>query len=414
MPEPVRCVLLSVGTELTEGKIQDSHLQFFAQELTRRGVTIERCVHLPDKRPLFLNELLRSVSDAEMVIVTGGLGPTSDDLTREVVAEAAGVGLSYYPEVWEALERRFAGRKLAESNRRQCYAPLGFGLIENRHGTAPGFHVRIGKAIVLALPGPPRELQPMFRDGVLPILRESFTLAAEETLEGTAHLIGESLLEDALSKCAVGGVEWGTRIADDRIAFSLRGASAEERERFYSSLVSLVGETHIRRGDRGAAEVLLDALLSDHATFAVAESCTGGTVSKWLTDVPGSSKAFLGGVIAYANSVKQALLGVSAELLAEHGAVSAEVAEAMSRGAIRLTGARYGLAITGVAGPDGGTADKPVGTVWVAAASARGELRVELFRLPGSREAVRRRSASAACIMMECLVLGRDWKLYDA
>lgn len=413
MPELPRCALLSLGTELTEGKIPDTHLQFFGAELLRLGLSLVSCVHAPDDREVFLRELRRAAAEADVVFVTGGLGPTSDDLTREVVAQVARVELVYYPEIWEGLERRFAGRRLAEANRRQCYAPSGFAILPNPHGTAPGFHGRIDRARVFALPGPPRELEPMFRDAVVPVLSASYSLLVPEETQGAAHLIGESTLEDALARCAVPGVAWGTRIADDRVAFTLRGGSAADRERFFGSLQALVGETHIRRGDRGAAEVLHDALRAAGARIATAESCTGGLVSSWLTDIPGSSAVFVGGVVAYADQMKTGLLGVDAGALARYGAVSGEVVRQMASGAIRLTGADYGLAVSGVAGPEGGSADKPVGTVWIAVAAAGGAGHAERFRFLGSRGAVRRRSASAACIMAESLVAGRAWKLYE-
>lgn len=402
-----------MGTELTEGKIPDTHLQFFGRELLRLGMSLVECVHAPDDREVFFRDLCRAAGEAEVVFVTGGLGPTSDDLTREVVAQVAGVELHYHPDIWEGLERRFAGRRLAEANRRQCYAPSGFAILPNPHGTAPGFHGRIGGAMVFALPGPPRELEPMFHDAVAPILTAALSLLVPEETPGSAHLIGESALEDALARCAVPGVTWGTRIADDRVAFTLRGGAAADRERFFDSLQALVGETHIRRGDRGAAEVLSDTLRSAGARIATAESCTGGMVSTWLTDIPGSSAVFAGGVVAYADRVKTGLLGVDPETVARSGAVSEAVVRQMAAGVLRLTGSEYGLAVSGVAGPEGGSADKPVGTVWIAVAAAGGAGRAERFRFLGSRGAVRRRSASAACIMAESLVAGRPWKLYE-
>jgi nicotinamide-nucleotide amidase len=403
-----------VGTELTEGRIQDAHLRFFGQELTRLGLTVTRCAHLPDDRALFRAEVDRSVAEAEVLIVTGGLGPTSDDLTREVVAEAAGVGLHYHPEVWSALEARFAGRRLAEANRRQCYAPEGFVLMANPHGTAPGFRGRIGGVHVYALPGPPRELGPMFRDEVEPCLRREISLSPVEETRGSAFHVGESNLEDALARCSRPGVAWGTRIADDRIVFHLRGGTARDREAVLTDTQALVGATHIRRGDRGAAELLFDALVEARARLIVAESCTGGLLSTWLTDIPGSSRVFDGGVVAYSNELKQAILGVPGTMLLTHGAVSKEAVLEMCRGALRLGDADYAVAISGVAGPDGGTEDKPVGTVWIAVAARTSEPTAECFLFRGSREAVRRRSASAACILAECLVTGKGWKPYVA
>lgn len=413
VPEASRCAILSVGTELTEGKIQDTHLRFLGRELASRGAHLERCVHLPDERDAFRAELRRLASDMDLVFVTGGLGPTSDDLTREVVAEAAGVELVYHPQVWADLERRFAGRKLAEANRRQCYAPRGFELLPNRHGTAPGFLGRVDRALVVALPGPPRELEPMFAEVVVPRLGDHLATSSPAEVVGTAHLVGESLLEDAFRACAVAGVRWGTRIADDRIAFYLRGGDDSAREAFYAALVRRVGETHLRRGDRGAAEVLTDALRSARARLAVAESCTGGLLSTWITDLAGSSDVFSGGIVAYSNDLKTALLGVPARTIEAHGAVSEEVALAMAVGALPLGPSDWSIAVSGVAGPGGGSEDKPVGTVWIGVASREGTRRARRFYFPGSREAVRRRSASAACIFAECLITGKVFELFE-
>jgi nicotinamide-nucleotide amidase len=344
------------------------------------------------------------------VIVTGGLGPTTDDLSREIIAEAAEEPLEFHPEAWQAIEERFKGRKLSETNRKQALAPRGFTLLPNPNGTAPGFHGSVGQALVIALPGPPSELRPMFSTSVLPLLAERFGGPGEgQMLWGTALMVPESNLEEGLRTCRRAGITWGTRVDEDRIAFSLRGGSAADREAHFQELSALLDPTRIRRGETRPAQLLTDALLAAGATAASAESCTGGLVGKYMTDLPGSSRVFWGGVIAYSNTAKQKLLGVEEAVLSRHGAVSEQTAIAMAEGVISLSGATAGISVTGVAGPDGGTTEKPVGTVWIAVALRDKGCEARLFTFGGSRDMIRRRTAVAAMLFAEARVLGRQF-----
>jgi nicotinamide-nucleotide amidase len=403
-------VIIAAGTELTEGITQDTHVRFLGSTLKSLGFTVLRAVQLPDDAVLFREELSRATRDSCLVIVSGGLGPTTDDLSREVIAEAAGQPLEFHSEAWEALLARFSGRKVAESNRKQALAPRGFTLLANAHGTAPGFYGDVGAALVVALPGPPSELRPMFSQGVLPVLAQHFGgPAATEILWGTALMVPESNLEDGLRACQRAGITWGTRVDEDRIAFSLRGGSAEEREAVFEQLAAVIDTTRIRRGETRPAQLLTEALLRAGATLAAAESCTGGLIGKYMTDLPGSSRVFWGGTIAYSNEAKQRLLGVEEGVLAAHGAVSQETAIAMAEGVLSRSGAFAGIAVTGVAGPEGGTADKPVGTVWIAVAVRDKGCQARLFTFGGSRDMIRRRTAVAAMLFAEARVLGREF-----
>jgi nicotinamide-nucleotide amidase len=409
-PEAGRAIVLSVGTELTEGAIQDSHVRFLAAELAALGFTVRRGMQLPDDTETFRAELSRAARDADLVIITGGLGPTSDDLTREVVADLAGVPLEFHPEPWEHILARFAGRPVAETNRKQAMAPEGFTLLPNANGTAPGFHGRIGAALVVALPGPPGELRPMFTDLMVPVLRGRFALgAAPLVLRGTAFMTPESALEEALRKCRRGGVAWGTRVEEDRIAFSLRGGTAGEREAFFDGLVEALGPQKVCRGERRPAQFALDALAASGTTLATAESCTGGLVGRYLTDVPGSSRWYWGGVVSYADEAKQRLLRVPSSVLEQHGAVSAETVAAMARGALEVSGAGLALAVSGIAGPDGGTAEKPVGTVWIATARAGNPPEAVACRFSGGRDAVRRKAAIVGLLAAAAAAAGRPF-----
>jgi nicotinamide-nucleotide amidase len=403
-------VIISAGTELTEGIIQDTHARFLASELTSMGFVVKRGVQLPDDPGIFRNELERAVQDSCLVIVTGGLGPTTDDLTRETIADLAGVPLDFHQEAWDALVARFAGRTISETNRKQALAPRGFPLLANHNGTAPGFHGTVGTALVVALPGPPSELRPMFAQGVVPLLRERFGAPApEDMLWGTALMVPESNLEEALRLKRREGILWGTRVDEDRISFSLRGGAAADREAFFVDLCAALGPVRIRRGETRPAQLLTDALLARDATLVTAESCTGGLIGKYLTYLPGSSQVYWGGHVVYSNSAKERLLGVDAGLLAEHGAVSEKAALAMAAGALSISRASASIAVTGVAGPDGGTVEKPVGTVWIAVGLAGREAAARLFNFSGSRDMIRRRSAVAAMLFAEARLLDREF-----
>jgi nicotinamide-nucleotide amidase len=403
-------VILSAGTELTEGITQDTHVRFLGSELTSLGFAVRRGIQIPDDMALFREELGRAVRDAGLVIVTGGLGPTTDDLTREAIAEAAGVPLDFHPEAWEAIQARFTGRTLSETNRKQALAPHGFTLLPNPNGTAPGFHGMIGAALVVALPGPPSELRPMFSRGVLPLIHERFGApGADDILWGTSLMVPESALEEELRACMRPGVTWGTRFEEDRIVFSLRGGARGDREALFEALVDRLGPVRIRAGETRPAQALTEALLARSGTLVTAESCTGGLIAKYMTDLPGSSRVFWGGILSYSNDAKTRLLGVAEETLREQGAVSEQTVRAMAEGALASSGADVSIAVSGIAGPDGGTADKPVGTVWLAAALRDGECRAHLLRLSGARDMIRRRTAVAGMLFAEACISGREF-----
>ena len=408
-------VIISAGTELTEGIIQDTHVRYLASELTALGFRVLRGLQIPDDAPLFRAELARAASEADLVVITGGLGPTSDDLTREMVAEAAGAPLEFHPEAWEAILARFPGRSVPDTNRKQAMAPRGFALLANANGTAPGFHGAVGGAYLVALPGPPSELRPMFSGGAVPVLGRRFQAGSTaDVFWGTALMVPESSLEDAL-RTAAGGlalreeVRWGTRVDEDRIAFSLRGGSAPQREALFDALVTALGPTRIRRNQTRPAELLTEALLKRGARLAVAESCTGGLIAKYVTDLPGSSRVFWGGFLSYDNEAKERLLGVRRALIEEEGAVSEPVVLMMAEGALSASGAEAAVAVSGIAGPDGGSPDKPVGTVWIAVAVRGERSAARRFLFTGSRDMIRRRSAVAALLFVEARLAGRDF-----
>ncbi len=412
-----RAQLLSIGTELTDGVILNTHFRYLGSQLKSLGFRVAGGLQLPDELELIRRALAKA--EAELIVLTGGLGPTSDDLTREAVALAAGVPLEFHPELWQGLLERYAssGRAPPESNRRQAYIPAGFEVLANDWGTAPGFWGRLAGipaglrpgAWLAALPGPPAELEPMFLQRLLPLLGAAFPgAAAGAELAATALLVPESSLEDALRRHRREGTAWGTRVAEDHIAFSLRGGQEGEREQVLAALQEQFGAARLRRGSWRPGELLFRALELRGEQLALAESCTGGLAAKWLTDLPGASRVFWGGVSAYSNDAKERLLGVSRALLEEHGAVSAQAASGMARGLLERCSAHLAAAVTGIAGPDGGSPEKPVGTVWIAAVHRDGRNLTQGFLFAGGRDLIRRRSAVATLLAAEGLLTGQE------
>jgi PncC family amidohydrolase len=222
-------------------------------------------------------------------------------------------------------------------------------------------------------------------------------------------MVPESSLEEALRICVRPGVTWGTRVEEDRISFSLRGGSAEGRDAFFAAITAKLGEVRIRRGETRPSLLLTEALLSRGKRLVTAESCTGGLIAKYMTDLAGSSRVFWGGFLTYADEAKSTLVGVDGETIRSHGAVSEETVVAMAEGALARSGAEVAIAVSGVAGPDGGTTEKPVGTVWTAVALKGGKCRARLWSFSGQRDMIRRRTAVAAMLFAESEVLGRDF-----
>lgn len=411
MSEQIQAVILSVGTELTEGDIQNTHFPYLGAELKVLGFKVVRSIQIPDNREIFLGELKRAVAESGLVLITGGLGPTSDDLTREVVAETAEVMLEFKEAIWESLKKRFrpSGRRISETNKKQALIPKDFQIIENFHGTAPAFAGWVRGTLVIALPGPPKELEPMFQGQIVPLLAKELHSGAAPELKATALMISESALEEAMQTHRQKEVFWGTRVAEDRILINFRGGSASAREQAYRGLEEGFGPVRIRRDDVKPNFLLFRALKEQGVKLALAESCTGGLLAKLITDIPGSSEVLWGSLVVYSNSAKEKLLGVDPGQIARFGAVSGEVVSAMSAGLLMRTGAGAGLAVTGIAGPDDGTESLPVGTVWISARRSSGEELQRKYNFTGSREQIRRRSSVAALLMAEALVLGRNW-----
>lgn len=375
----LRVAILATGDELVTGASIDTNSAAIARASIELGYEPARFVVLGDDEDGLVRALLELAPEHAAIVVTGGLGPTLDDVTRHAFARAAGVALEIDERELAHLKELFASRKreFAASNERQALFPRGARVLPNPNGTACGFELAIGGTSAFALPGPPREMLPMLKDHVLPVL-EARRGTNQAFARASLYLFGlpESAFADAcgpwmarganplVGVTAKGGVLSVMVRASGPDAERARAAcdakAAELRERFAAWLVS--------EAEPDLAFVLGRECLARGVKVTVAESCTGGLAAMRLTRLPGVSAVFERGWVTYANEAKEAELGVPRELLVAHGAVSAQVAEAMALGAARRAGARLSIAITGIAGPDGGTPEKPVGTVWFAVA----------------------------------------------
>jgi nicotinamide-nucleotide amidase len=404
-------VIISVGTELTEGIIRDSHGAFLSSELTRRNVSVRRIEQLPDDENL-LSQFSRAVADADLLIITGGLGPTTDDITREVCASLFGTALELREDVWEMMIKRYPALS-GRANRRQAMIPGACEALDNPFGTAPGFTGVLGTTRVFALPGPPKELTGMSNLYLFPFLEKELKLSAREVTEASLFLIGESRLEDACRALAdsnpvYASMSWGTRVQEYRISLYLRGSSEEVRLSFLQALQKRFGAELVQPGDVTADSLLSAALLETGASFAAAESCTGGLLGVLLTAVPGSSAYFLGSCASYADSFKEKFLHVPREIINRYGAVSEECARAMAEGVLAAGEADWACSITGIAGPSGGTDEKPVGTVWIGLAGKGMKSLGIRFLFGYNRDSIRRRSVVAAMVLTEKYLRGLD------
>jgi len=337
-------------------------------------------------RPAHDGSSPRRLAVADLVIVTGGLGPTSDDRTRDVIAGFLGRKLLEDATVLAHIQNMFAARKrpMPASTKVQALVPEGATVLMNAHGTAPGLVLEApsaaasGPRLLVMLPGPPRELRPMFTEQVVPILRERLPLREPfvcRTLRTTG--LGESMVEERiagpLQPLTQAGLELGycARVGEVDVRFTARGAKARDLVAEGELIArGLLGDLVFAVDDESLEATLIRLLTERKQTVALAESCTGGFIAHRLTNVPGASAVLLAGLVTYSNEAKQQFLGVRPETLAAHGAVSEAVAREMAEGARTRTGADYAIAVTGIAGPGGGTAEKPVGTVWLALANA--------------------------------------------
>ena len=410
----MRIEILNTGTELLIGSTVNTHAAWFGRELFKLGLRIERQTTVPDGDAI-RDAMTEAVGRADALIVTGGLGPTSDDITREITAEVLGIDLITDEAAVRSLENFFAlrGRPMAEANLKQALVPVGADVLPNPNGTAPGVYVppRLNgrsNCAVFLLPGPPRELYPMYHAEVAPRLR---ALSGVENPPSALELkftgIGESDFHQGIDArlSEIPGLEYGYCAHIGEVDLRLIGTPealeqgrAIALEKFRSFLIS---------DDGTPLEGMVVRLLTERRmTLATAESCTGGLISCRITDVPGSSAVFTHGFITYANAAKVSLLDVSPADLEAHGAVSETVARQMAEGALQASGADIAVAVTGIAGPDGGSPDKPVGTAWIGLAAKGSETTAFKVFHPRNRHDFKLAVSQAALEAVRRRVLG--------
>ena len=369
--------IIAAGSELLTAERVDTNSLYLTAELNNLGVEVTAKAVIGDDRDRLAEAVRAALSRSAIVILSGGLGPTEDDLTREAVALALDRRLIFHPEIAAQIEARFARmkRKMVEVNRRQAFVIEGADVLPNDRGTAPGQWVE-ESGVVILLPGPPHELKAMFERQCLPRLRRLVPDHSIRTLLLRVTGIPESDLDQLISPVYKKYLNPVTTIlagnGDIQVHLRARCASVGEAEALLAEvgapIEALLGDKVYSRNGDPIELVVGEMLHKTHATVAVAESLTGGMLGERFTSVPGSSRYFLGGFISYSNAMKTELLGVDPQLLAHFGAVSQETAEAMAAGARRLTKATYAVAVTGVAGPDSGVDAAPVGTVYIALA----------------------------------------------
>ena len=431
--------IITIGDELLRGEIVDSNKARIAQRLLLLDIECRHQVSVLDDPVDMRDAFLRAAGRSDIVLVSGGLGPTRDDLTTEVLAETFGRELVLDEASLETIRVFFerVGREMAEVNRKQAFFPRGADVLPNPIGTAPGFSVREEGALFFAMPGVPRELDKMMDEQVLPRLERSLDGsasspppsrpgdAADASQAGGGRRVvraallrtfgmGESTLEAELSDLARDeAVELGFRTSfpDNFLRPFARARSAEEADERIAGLVAAIrqrlGPLVYGEGDDTMESVVGTMLAERGATLATAESCTGGLIAELLTDVPGSSVYFRGGVVAYANEAKASLLGVPESLIEAHGAVSEPVVRAMAEGARQRFDSDFALATSGISGPDGGTPEKPVGLVWIALArGSGGPTHADSFVFQVDRTRHRRLTAQVALDWVRRSLLG--------
>jgi nicotinamide-nucleotide amidase len=408
--------IIAVGSEMLTQERVDTNSLYLTGELNNLGVeVVTKCV-IGDDRDRLADAVRRALSRTGIVILSGGLGPTEDDVTREAVAQALDRKLVFHPEIADALEQRFLlmKRKMAEVNKRQAFIIQGAAMLPNDRGTAPGQWVEESGGVVVLLPGPPHELKAMFQRQCLPRLLRIVPKTAIRTIFFRVTGMAESDLDQLIAPVYKKYENPVTTIlaANGDLQIHLRARCATEVEADVL-LAEVAGPIELLLGDRlysrngDPLEVVVgDLLRKHHATVSVAESCTGGMLGERFTSTPGSSDYFVGGLITYTNKMKMELLGVIPETLEKFGAVSKETAEAMALGARRRTGSSYALSITGVAGPDAGGESAPVGTMYVGIADAAGT-HVAHRQFIGDRQRIRVFTTQMALDLLRRRITGR-------
>jgi nicotinamide-nucleotide amidase len=398
--------IITIGTEMLLGDLVDTNTAWLSSNLARLGVGIYRHTTVGDNKDRIVGAMKEAASRSDLVITTGGLGPTSDDITNECLAQVAGREMVEYGAARDHVDEMFArfGRKPTPSNYKQALFPEGTELIPNPLGTAPGALLDLDGTLFATFPGVPGEMKNMFSETLAPLVEErSDGSIVSKTLWFAG--VGESALAEQVQDLLDAEDPTVAPLAGQgkvRLRITSRAATPEEAEDkiepVAEEILSRLGEYYFGEDEETLESAVARLLENGGLTLALAESCTGGLLAKRLTDMPGSSAYFKEGLVTYSNEAKERLLGVPENMLVEHGAVSEPVAVKMAEGVRGASGTDYGLSVTGVAGPDGGTEEKFVGLVWIGFADAEGSFaeELDLSAWARSRTAIRERSANRA------------------
>jgi len=396
----MKAEILAVGTEILLGDIVNTNAQYLAKRLADLGIAVYHQSVVGDNPERLLEAYRLAFSRADLVITTGGLGPTKDDLTKEVAFEYFGKQSVVHEASMKIIEGYFKdmNRPMVESNRKQAYFPVDAVILPNNNGTAPGCIIEENGKIVALLPGPPREMKPMFEESIVPYLKkfqQGVLVSKVLRVIGVGESSAEKMIEDILDNQTNPTV--APYAKDGEMLFRITAkANTQEQgiklmEPMEAAIRGRLGDNIYGEGNTTLEDVLGEMLINKKLTIATAESCTGGMVASKLINYPGISSVFLEGVVTYSNEAKINRLGVKVETLDKYGAVSSEVAAEMAQGIAKTAGTKIGISTTGIAGPDGGSVEKPVGLVYVGL-YINGEVKTKMLKLSGDRQKIRERA----------------------
>ena len=406
--------IIAIGSEMLTPEKTDTNSLFLTLELNNLGISVTGKQVVSDQLHRISEAVLECLVRCDLLLISGGLGPTEDDLTREAVAMALGRNMAFHEEILEGIRERFRkfGRPMTERNRKQAFVIDGAEVLPNPHGTAPGQALEIDGKLIFLLPGPPREIMPMVMEHVLPRVSAHFPLPVLRTFTFRIAGLGESEVDDRVAPIytRVANPETTILAAAGDITLQFR-AIADTGKEAETMLVALADPIRAELGERIYSEngdsledTVVQLLHAKGATVAVAESCTGGALAARITEVAGASRVFVGGFLVYTDAQKAGLLGVDPARIEAHGAVSEEVALDLAANTLERTGADYALSVTGFAGPDGGTPQNPVGTVYLGLATAAGT-KAKRFQFTGDRVRVRRLATQYALDLLRMELL---------
>ena len=387
----VQAVILATGSELLDGRTINTNAAFLSTSLKGLGIQVLKHVTCDDSEEAITRSLSEN-RDADLIITTGGLGPTDDDMTMDVIARWAGREVTVYKPAWEKMKKYFheRGMELHEDDTKMVSVPVGARVLDNNSGIAPGFLVQQNNQYIVSLPGVPGECELLFEEQVKPLLGDIFSI---EMLEESVHYLSgirESEVNGRLKNLdsSFRECQWGMTVRHGIVSLRTRVPAGLTSGKIRKALESEFGETLLLEGFTSPEYEIISLARERGFRISVTESCTGGLLAERLTSVPGASDVFIGGIVAYANNVKEDILNVPGKTLAGKGAVSKETALSMIEGLTSLLPANLAVSITGIAGPGGGSDQKPVGTVWIAF-KLEDEITVREFRFPGNREFIR-------------------------